>query len=267
MLLIPAIDLKDGRCVRLKQGRMDDVTVFSDDPVAMAVHWAEQGCRRLHLVDLDGAFAGEPRNREVIQAITQAMGEVPVQVGGGIRDIATLSGYLEAGISQVILGTRAIEEPEFLRAAARAYPGQVILGLDARDGLLAVSGWDETSALEALDFARNASDLPLAGIVYTDIARDGMLTGVNVAATVQLAEACTVPLIASGGVTNLEDIAELISAFANSSGTLMGAITGRAIYSGTLDFRAGQGLFDQALLDQALPDQAQVDQAPADSPE
>jgi phosphoribosylformimino-5-aminoimidazole carboxamide ribotide isomerase len=245
MLLIPAIDQKDGKCVRLKQGRMDDVTVFSDDPVAMAVHWKSLGCRRLHLVDLDGAFAGEPKNRAVIQAITEAMEAVPVQVGGGIRDRETIAAYLDAGISQAIIGTRAIEAPEFLESMAAEFPGQLILGLDARDGMLAVAGWDETSSVEAVAFARATSALPLAGIVYTDIARDGMLTGVNVEATVRMAEATTVPVIASGGVTSLEDLSELKAAFQNSSGTLMGAITGRAIYAGTLDFQAGQSLLDQ----------------------
>jgi phosphoribosylformimino-5-aminoimidazole carboxamide ribotide isomerase len=245
MLLIPAIDLKDGKCVRLKQGRMDDVTVFSDDPAAMALHWKSLGCRRLHLVDLDGAFAGEPKNRAVIQAITEAMEEVPVQVGGGIRDRETIAAYLDAGISQAIIGTRAIEAPEFLESMAAEFPGQLILGLDARDGMLAVAGWDETSTVEAVAFARATSALPLAGIVYTDIARDGMLTGVNVEATVRMAEATTVPVIASGGVTSLEDLSALKAAFQNSSGTLMGAITGRAIYAGTLDFQAGQSLLDQ----------------------
>ena len=231
--------------MRLKQGRMEDVTVFSDDPVAMALHWKAAGCRRLHLVDLDGAFAGEPKNREVIQAITQAMGDVPVQVGGGIRDQATIAGYLDAGISQAIVGTKAIEEPAFLEAAAAEFPGRLILGLDARDGMLAVAGWDETSEVEAVAFARETSSLPLAGIVYTDIARDGMLTGVNVEATVRMAAATAVPVIASGGVTSLEDLAALKAAFQEASGTLMGAITGRAIYAGTLDFQKGQSLLDQ----------------------
>ncbi len=246
MLLIPAIDLKDGKCVRLKQGRMEDSTVFSDDPVAMARHWAAQGCRRLHLVDLDGAFAGEPRNRELIAAITSAVGDVPVQVGGGIRDRETIAAYLDAGVAQTIIGTRAVQDPEFLAEAATAFPGRLILGLDARDGRLAVSGWDETSAVDALAFARQVSTLPLAAIVYTDIARDGMLSGVNVPATVALAEATAVPVIASGGVASLEDIDALAAAFAGSGGTLLGAITGQAIYSGRLDFRAGQARFDRA---------------------
>jgi phosphoribosylformimino-5-aminoimidazole carboxamide ribotide isomerase len=245
MLLIPAIDLKDGQCVRLKQGRMDDVTVFSDDPLAMARHWADQGCRRLHLVDLDGAFAGQPRNRDLIDRIAAALGGVPVQVGGGIRSLETIAAYLDVGVAQVIVGTRAVEEPAFLEQAAARFPGQVILGLDARSGMLATAGWDHTSEVSAVAYARWAGDLDIAGIVYTDIDRDGMLTGVNVGATVALAEATTVPVIASGGVSSLEDLQALKSAFAASSGTLMGAITGRAIYSGSLDFRAGQALLDR----------------------
>ncbi len=245
MLLIPAIDLKDGKCVRLQQGRMADATVFSDDPVAMARRWVAEGARRLHLVDLDGAFAGEPRNRALVEEIAAAVGDVPVQIGGGIRDTATIAAYLDAGLSHAILGTRAVAEPEFLRTAAQEFPGQLILGLDARDGCLALAGWDETSTIDAIEFARETSDLDLAAIVYTDIARDGMLTGVNVDATLALAEATRVPVIASGGVSTLEDIARLKATFAGSSATLLGAITGRAIYAGTLEFRAGQALFDQ----------------------
>jgi phosphoribosylformimino-5-aminoimidazole carboxamide ribotide isomerase len=244
MLLIPAIDLKDGQCVRLKQGRMADATVFSDDPVAMARHWAAAGCRRLHLVDLDGAFAGEPKNRALIAAITAAVPGVPVQVGGGIRGESVIDAYLAAGVEQVIIGTRAIEEPAFLEAVARAYPGRVILGLDARDGKLATAGWDQTSIRDAIDFARWAGALDIAAIVYTDIERDGMLAGVNVPATVALAEASGVPVIASGGITDLDDLRALKQAFARSTGRLLGAITGRAIYAGTLDLREGQALLD-----------------------
>ena len=245
VLLIPAIDLKDGRCVRLKQGRIDDVTVFSDDPVAMAVHWVGEGCRRLHLVDLDGAFAGVPKNRELITEITRAVGEVPVQVGGGIRDLDTVAGYLEAGVSSAIVGTRAVEDPAFLDQAAERFPGKMILGLDARDGRLAVAGWDETSEVLALDVARKTSKLDLAAIVYTDISRDGMLTGPNVAATIELAQATSTPVIASGGVTSLEDLDALRSACVSSGTALLGAITGRAIYAGTLEFAAGQSLLDR----------------------
>ncbi len=244
MLLIPAIDLKDGKCVRLKQGRMDEVTVFSEDPVAVAKHWADLGCRRLHLVDLDGAFAGEPRNRALIQEITGALAGVPVQVGGGIRNEDTIAAYLDAGVSQVIVGTRAVEEPPFLEKIARQFPGNVIVGLDAREGQLATAGWDATSSTSAVDYAAWAGTLPIAAIVYTDIDRDGMLSGVNVTATLALAEAARVPVIASGGVTDLDDLRALKLAFAGSTAALMGIITGRAIYAGTLDFQAGQALLD-----------------------
>lgn len=244
MLLIPAIDLKDGQCVRLEQGRMEDATVFSDEPAAMALHWAEQGCRRLHLVDLDGAFAGEPRNKEIVAEIVGAAAQIPVQIGGGIRSLATIGRYLEAGVSQVILGTRAVQEPEFLQAAAKEFPGHIILGLDARNGLLATEGWDQTTTTSAVEFARWAGDLELAAIVYTDIERDGMLSGLNVAATLALAEAVETPVIASGGVSSLDDLQVLLDGVAGGDTALMGAITGRAIYAGTLDFRAGQALLD-----------------------
>ncbi len=246
MLLIPAIDLKDGRCVRLRQGRMDDATVFSDDPVAMAQHWVAAGCRRLHLVDLDGAFAGAPRNRELVERITRAVGRVPVQVGGGIRSADTVDAYLAAGISQVIVGTRAVEEPAFLEDLCRRFPGRVILGLDARNGLLATAGWDTTSSRTALDFARWAGSIGVFAIVYTDIERDGMLTGVNVEATLEIATAAGVPVIASGGIANLDDLRALRHAAAGREDAFLGAITGRAIYEGTLDLSAGQALLDEA---------------------
>ena len=244
MLLIPAIDMKDGQCVRLRQGRMDDATVFSDDPLAMAAHWAEQGCRRLHLVDLDGAFAGEPRNGALVAAIARELGEIPVQIGGGIRSLDIIARYLEAGVSQVILGTRAVQDPDFLASAAERHPGRIILGLDARNGMLATDGWDRTTETSAVGFAVGASGLDLAAIVYTDIDRDGMLEGLNLAATLALAEAVATPVIASGGISCLDDLAALKAAFAGSSGMLLGAITGRAIYAGTLDFRGGQALLD-----------------------
>jgi phosphoribosylformimino-5-aminoimidazole carboxamide ribotide isomerase len=243
MLLIPAIDLKDGKCVRLKQGRMDDATIFSDDPVAMARHWAAQGCRRLHLVDLDGAFAGEPRNRVLVERMTVAVEGIPVQVGGGIRSEAIAEAYFAAGIAQVIVGTRAIEEPAFLERLCTQFPGRVILGLDARADQLATAGWDTASERSALEFARWAGGIGVFAIVYTDIDRDGMLSGVNVAATVALAEAAGVPVIASGGVKNLDDVRALKAA-AQRDVALMGAITGRAIYAGTLDFAEGQALLD-----------------------
>jgi len=242
--LIPAIDLKDGKCVRLKQGRMADVTVFSDDPVAMARHWADLGCRRLHLVDLDGAFAGAPRNRALVERMTAAVAGVPVQVGGGIRSEATIEAYLAAGVAQVIVGTRAIEEPAFLERICGLFPGRIILGLDARAGQLATAGWDDTSERSALEFARWAGGLGVFAIVYTDIDRDGMLSGVNVPATLALAEAAGVPVIASGGVATLDDVRALKAASEQGGASLLGAITGRAIYEGTLDFPAGQALFD-----------------------
>lgn len=244
MLLIPAIDLKDGQCVRLKQGRMDDVTVFSDAPVEMARHWYNSGCRRLHIVDLDGAFAGAPRNKEIIGEIIGSLPGLSIQVGGGIRSLDMIEQYLQVGVDQVILGTRAVEDPPFLEEAASNFPSKVILGLDARDGQVATDGWDVTSDTSAVVFAQWAGSLDIAGIVFTDIERDGMLKGVNVASTLELAEATAVPVIASGGISSLEDVAALKTAFKGSKGQLLGAITGRAIYEGTLDLQAGQALFD-----------------------
>ena len=242
MLLIPAIDLKDGRCVRLRQGRMDDATVYGDDPVAMAKYWQSLGARRLHLVDLDGAFAGAPRNRDLIEAIVNALPGVPVQIGGGIRERSVVDAYLEAGVAQVIIGTRAIEKPDWLRELAQAYPNRVILGLDARGGKVATDGWDETAELSALEIARSVADLPLFGIVYTDIERDGMLSGVNVEATLAISEAACLPVIASGGVTDQEDLRRLAEAFGSG---LFGVISGRALYERTLDLAAGQALLDE----------------------
>lgn len=231
--------------MRLKQGRMDDATVFSDDPVAMARHWRDAGCRRLHIVDLDGAFAGEPRNKALIQAMVAAIPGVAIQVGGGVRTLATIDSYLEAGVDQVIVGTRAIEEPSFLEEAASRFPSHVILGLDAKDGLIATDGWDVISDKTAISFAQWAGGLDLAGIVYTDIAKDGMLGGANVAATLELAQATPIPVIASGGVSTLDDLGALKAAFNQQPAMLFGVITGRAIYAGTLDFASGQRLLDQ----------------------
>ena len=242
MLIIPAIDLKDGQCVRLRQGLMDDSTVFSDDPVAMASRWVDAGCRRLHLVDLNGAFAGEPVNGEVVHAIASAYPDLPIQIGGGIRNLETVDAYVRAGVSYVIIGTKAVKEPEFVKAACDAFPGKVIVGLDAKDGLVATDGWAEMSEVRATDLAKQFESDGVSAIVYTDIARDGMMQGVNVAATVTMAQASSIPVIASGGITNLDDIRAL-SAVADKG--IVGAITGRAIYEGTLDVAEAQQLCDE----------------------
>ena len=243
MLIIPAIDLKDGQCVRLRQGLMEDSTVFSDDPVAMAARWVRAGCRRLHLVDLNGAFAGEPVNGAVVTAIAAAYPQLPIQIGGGIRSLDTIEHYIKAGVSYVIIGTKAVKEPAFVAEACAAFPGKVIVGLDAKDGLVATDGWAEISTVRATDLARRFEADGVAAIVYTDIARDGMMQGVNVQATVAMAQASRIPVIASGGITNLDDIRGLL-AVAHTG--IRGAITGRAIYEGTLDVAAAQRLCDEA---------------------
>jgi phosphoribosylformimino-5-aminoimidazole carboxamide ribotide isomerase len=242
VLLIPAIDLKDGQCVRLRQGRMEDDTVFSNNPVEMATRWVEAGGRRLHLVDLNGAFAGEPVNGEVIRAIAAAHPEVPIQVGGGIRDEATIEAYLKAGVSYCIIGTQAVKEPDFVARACKAFPGHVIVGLDAKDGMVAINGWAEVTDQEVTELARRFEHDGVSAIVYTDIGRDGMMSGPNVAATAALANAITIPVIASGGITDIGDIEALCRA---DTRNIMGAITGRAIYEGTLDLAAGQKLADE----------------------
>jgi phosphoribosylformimino-5-aminoimidazole carboxamide ribotide isomerase len=242
MQIIPAIDIKNGQCVRLRQGRMDEVTVFSSDPVAMARHWFDEGCERLHLVDLDGAVSGEPRNAPLIRDVCAIANGAPIQVGGGIRELATIKSYLDAGAEHVIIGTRAVREPGFLRDACAAFPKRVLLGLDARDGLIATDGWEATSTQSAVEFARGVAHLALGGIVYTDIARDGMGSGLNVTATIDLAEQSGIPTIASGGVRDLDHLRELARAAAASRGTLIGVITGRALYEGTLELRSAQAL-------------------------
>ena len=242
MLIIPAIDLKDGQCVRLRQGLMEDSTVFSDDPVAMATQWVKAGTRRLHLVDLNGAFAGEPVNGEVVTAIAKAYPSLPIQIGGGIRSLETIEAYVKAGVSYVIIGTKAVREPEFVGEACRAFPGKVIVGLDAKNGLVATDGWAEVSDVKATDLARQFDALGVSAIVYTDIARDGMMQGVNVEATVEMAKASSIPVIASGGITNMDDI-KALAAVASSG--ICGAITGRAIYEGTLDVAEAQAYCDQ----------------------
>ena len=244
MLLIPAIDLKDGQCVRLKQGRMSDATRYSDDPGAMAGRWLAAGCQRLHVVDLDAAFAGEPRNQGCIAEIVRRAGAVPVQVGGGIRSLDTAAAYIEAGVAAVIVGTAAVREFDFLRRLSERFPHQVMLGLDARGERVATDGWDITTDASALELARAADALPLAGIVYTDIERDGMQSGINAAATLRLAGALSTPVIASGGLNDLEDLAALKAADEQAGNLLLGAITGRAIYAGTLNFQQGQALLD-----------------------
>ncbi|AMK76357.1 1-(5-phosphoribosyl)-5-[(5-phosphoribosylamino)methylideneamino]imidazole-4-carboxamide isomerase [Methylomonas sp. MO1] len=239
MLLIPAIDLKEGKCVRLRQGRMEDDTVFSDDPVAVAGRWVEAGAKRLHLVDLDGAFAGKPKNAQVINAIVQAYPDVPVQIGGGIRDEDTIQAYLEAGVQYVIIGTKAVSEPHFVRDVSIEFPGHIIIGLDARDGKVAIDGWSKLSRHDVIDLAQKFESNGVAAIIYTDISRDGMMQGVNVEATAKLARSVHIPVIASGGITNLDDIRAL-GEVAHEG--IMGAITGRAIYEGTLDFAEGEKL-------------------------
>ncbi len=242
MLLIPAIDLKDGQCVRLRQGRMEDDTVFSDNPVEMAGRWVEAGGRRLHLVDLNGAFAGEPVNGSVIQGIAEAYPDMPIQVGGGIRDEATIEAYLKAGVTYCIIGTQAVKEPEFVARACKAFPGHVIVGLDAKEGMVAINGWAEVTDQEVTELARRFEDDGVSAIVYTDIGRDGMMTGPNVEATTALANAISIPVVASGGITNIGDIEALCKA---DTTNITAAITGRAIYEGTLDFAEGQRLADE----------------------
>ncbi len=237
MLLIPAIDLKEGKCVRLRQGRMEDDTVFSDDPVAVAAKWVEQGARRIHLVDLDGAFAGKPRNADVIHDIAEAFPDVPVQIGGGIRDEDTIQGYLNAGVQYVIIGTKAVTEPHFVSEVAVEFPGHIIVGLDAKEGKVAIDGWSKLSKHDVIDMAQKFEADGVESIIYTDISRDGMMQGVNVEATAKLARAIHIPVIASGGITNLDDIHALGKV---SEDGIMGAITGRAIYEGTLNFEEAE---------------------------
>ncbi|MFA9202390.1 MAG: 1-(5-phosphoribosyl)-5-[(5-phosphoribosylamino)methylideneamino]imidazole-4-carboxamide isomerase [Flavobacteriales bacterium] len=239
MLIIPAIDLKDGQCVRLKQGRMEDDTVFSDDPVATATHWVKEGARRLHLVDLNGAFAGTPIHKNVVEAIARAHPELTIQIGGGIRSLETIRHYLEAGVSFVIIGTKAVRDPEFVEQACREFAGHIIVGIDAKDGLVATDGWANVTNVKATDLAIRFAHAGVSSIVYTDIARDGMMQGVNIDQTVHLARACGLPVIASGGVTNLDDIRGL-----KGKTGILGAITGRAIYEGTISLREAQMLLD-----------------------
>ncbi|TNE89479.1 1-(5-phosphoribosyl)-5-[(5-phosphoribosylamino)methylideneamino]imidazole-4-carboxamide isomerase [Porticoccus sp.] len=237
MLIIPAIDLKDGQCVRLRQGRMEDSTVFSGDPVDMASRWVDAGARRLHLVDLNGAFAGEPVNGDVVTAIARAYPDLPIQIGGGIRNAETIEAYLKAGVNYVIIGTKAVKEPEFVTEMCKQFPGHIIVGIDAKQGLVATDGWAEVTEVKATDLAKRFEADGVSAIVYTDIDRDGMMEGVNVEATVNMARASSIPVIASGGITNMDDIVAL-NAVAGQG--ILGAITGRAIYEGTLDVAEAQ---------------------------
>ncbi len=239
MLLIPSIDIKDGKCVRLRQGRMDEVTVFDDDPRDAARRWVDAGARRLHLVDLDGAVEGGPRNAEVIRAVVSEFPDVDVQVGGGIRDDDTIEGYLATGARYVILGTRAVTTPGFVADACVEFPGHIIVGLDARDGRAAVDGWSKLTRFHVDDLARRVEDCGVEAIIHTDIGRDGMLEGVNVEATERLARDLNVPVFASGGVRDLDDIRALCAA---ADAGIAGAIVGRALYEGTLDLAAAAAL-------------------------
>lgn len=241
MLIIPAIDLKDGQCVRLRQGLMEDSTVFSDDPVAVAAQWVEQGCRRLHLVDLNGAFEGKPMNEAVVNAIAKAYPQLPIQIGGGIRSAATIEAYLNAGVSYVIIGTKAVKEPQFVTDMCKQFPGHIIVGLDAKEGMVATDGWAEVSNLKATELAKRFEADGVESIIYTDIARDGMMQGVNVEQTLAMARASSIPVIASGGITDMSDIRAL-AAF--SSEGICGAITGRAIYEGSLNMAQAQRYCD-----------------------
>ncbi len=246
MLIIPAIDLKDGRCVRLQQGRMDTATVFSEDPVAMARHWSGQGARRLHIVDLNGAVAGRPKNRKVIGEMIAAVGETtPIELGGGIRDLDTIENYLDAGVTYVVIGTAAVKNPGFVHDACYAFPGHIIVGLDARDGKVAVEGWSKMTGHDVVDLAKKYEDYGVEALIYTDIGRDGMLGGVNVEATLRLARAIKIPLIASGGLHSLDDV-RAVCATLEPEGVI-GAIAGRALYEGQLDFRQAQAAADKAV--------------------
>lgn len=245
MIVIPAIDLKDGKCVRLRQGRMEESTIFSDDPVEQAGHWLAQGARRLHIVDLNGAFEGSPVNADIVKSITCAYPELPVQIGGGIRSLETAQVYIDAGVSYLIIGTQAVKDPDFVRAASAEFPGKIIIGLDAVNGKVATEGWADVSELAVEEALQRFDALELAAVVYTDIDRDGMMQGVNVAATLALAERSSIPVIASGGIAKLADIVDLKAAAKTIDGAgIIGAITGRAIYEGKLDLQKAQAYCD-----------------------
>ena len=244
MLIIPAIDFKDGRCVNLKQGRLDAVTVYSDDPVAMADHWVEQGARRLHLVDLDGAFEGKPLNQDAIATIARNHPSLPIQLGGGIRSQATIESYLEAGVNYLIIGTKAVEEPEFVGQMCKQFPGHIIVGLDGLHGMVATRGWTDVTDISVKSLAMLFESDGIESIVFTDIGKDGMMGGVNLHGTRDLAAAVATPIIASGGVTDLRDVEALLEMDQRVDGGVMGVITGRALYEETLDLAEAQALCD-----------------------
>jgi phosphoribosylformimino-5-aminoimidazole carboxamide ribotide isomerase len=246
VLIIPAIDLKDGRCVRLQQGDMSTATVFGEDPVAMARHWAAQGARRLHVVDLNGAVAGRPKNEKVIREMIKAVGEaMPMQLGGGIRDLDTIESYIDAGVTYVVIGTAAVKNPGFLSDAAYAFPGHIIAGLDAKDGKVAVEGWSKMTGHDVVDLAKKYEEYGIEALVYTDIGRDGMMTGINIEATLKLAQAIKIPLIASGGLNSIKDVETVCQKLVPEG--VIGAITGRALYEGKIDFKQAQAAADKAV--------------------
>jgi len=244
VLIIPAIDLKDGRCVRLKQGDMSTATVFSDDPVAMAKHWAAQGAKRLHIVDLNGAIAGRPKNEKVIRQMIAAVGDqVPIQLGGGIRDLDAIESYLDAGVTYVIIGTAAVKNPGFLSDACYAFPGHVIAGLDAKEGKVAVEGWSKLTGHDVVDLARKYEEYGIEALIYTDIGRDGMMNGINIEATFKLAQQLKTPIIASGGLNSVEDVEAICDKLAPEG--VIGAIAGRALYEGKIDLKQAQAAADK----------------------
>ena len=246
MLIIPAIDLKDGRCVRLQQGRLDSATVFSDDPTAMARHWSAEGARRLHIVDLNGAVVGRPKNQKVIREMIRAVGETtPIELGGGIRDLDTIESYLDAGVGYVIIGTAAVKNPGFVHDACYAFPGHIIVGLDAKDGKVAVEGWSKMTGHDVVDLAKKFEDYGVEALVYTDIWRDGMMSGVNIEATLRLAQATKTPIIASGGLNSIEDVQAVCATLVPEG--VIGAIAGRALYEGKLDFKKAQEAASKAV--------------------